>query len=293
MSEICLSCKKSNDIFIKTNRFGKNYNATENITAKWALEYGYKNNTPPEGFERLNHKKKYNQKKGHFVKLKPGKKFANRYIYAWAATEMVDDLKIKEPLSAYYSKNYINDIFGKLNKNGEITIKIRNPQIYKEKITFPPHIHYKISNKIGNDYTDDFFTLTYLRKMSYMDIKKIVKSKSQKYILLNTLPIEYFAKYKIPYSVNLSYKEKCLNKPKKVEEFFKDILINYPIIKKKVLEKKIELNEIPIIVYCANPECNAANKVADKLLQNGFVNIFYYKGGLKEYYKKTHVEKLF
>ena len=291
MVKICLSCKKSNNIFIKTDKFGKVYNNRDNITAEWAKKYGYKNNTPPEGYDKLRTKNIYNQKTGNLIKIKAGKKFANRYIYVWASLVMKDDLLIKDPRNAYYSSKRINDVFGKLDKNGEITIKIRNPQIYREKYTFPPHIHYKISNKSGTDYTIDFFTMTYLRKIKYEDINRIINQKHKRYILVNALSAEYFARYMIPTSVNLSYKDRL--QEENVKSFFNDVLINYPDIKRKVKGKKLKLTDIPIVVYCAKPECQAAEILANKLLKNGFVNILYYKGGLKEYYKKVYNEKLF
>lgn len=38
-----------------------------------------------------------------------------------------------------------------------------------------------------------------------------------------------------------------------------------------------------IVVYCANFDCQASTKAAEKLLAMGYKNVFDYKGGLKDY----------
>ena len=291
MVKICLSCRNAGNSHAIANKFGKVFNNKKNISAKWAKEYGFINNTPPIGYQRLKQKNIFNQKTGNKTKLDLGKKFANRYIYVWAALPIDDSLLIKNAKSAYFSNKKINDVFGKLDKNGCITIKIRNPQVYKEEGVFPPHLHYKVANKDGTDFTVDFFTKTYLRKINYNNL--LSNLKKENYLVLNSLANEYFIKYYIPGSYNLYYK-KCKSMTKEnVDSHIKDILINYPKILNKVKKKKIALNNIPIIVYCANPTCNAAKYLANSLLAKNFVNILYYSGGLKEYYKKQKNVNLF
>ena len=175
MVNICLSCSEANDIESKAKKFGQVFNNKVNVEAKWAKDFGFVNNAPPIAYKRLKEKKIFNQKKGNIVELNLGKKFANRYIYLWAALPSTDRLKIHHPLKAYNLKTKINDIFGKLNRDGKIKIRIQNPQVYKKKKAYPPHLHYKVANKEGNDFTKDFFTRTYLGDVDYKFVMEKVK----------------------------------------------------------------------------------------------------------------------
>lgn len=291
MVQICLSCKEANKKLSKATKFGKIFNNRKKVSAKWADKYGFINNTPPRGYVCLKNKKRFNQKTGNEISIKLGKKFANRYIYVWAALPISDSLIIKNPKNAYFSNRNVNDVFGRLDKDGSIKIKIRNPQIYKEEEHFPPHIHYKVADKEGTDYTIDFFTMTYLRKINYDNLMDMLKQRN--YVILNSLPDKYFMKYYIPGSNNLYYKKCAKMNVGEVYKFIEEILINYPKIYKQVKSKKLNINNIPIIVYCANAKCKAAKELADSLLRKSFVNILYYPGGLNEFYKKTYNMKLF
>ena len=68
--------------------------------------------------------------------------------------------------------------------------------------------------------------------------------------------------------------------------WFKDVIsINYLKINKLIKSKKLELYEVPIIVYCAHNKCNTSEVSAIELLKKGFVNLMDFKGGMKEYLK--------
>ena len=62
---------------------------------------------------------------------------------------------------------------------------------------------------------------------------------------------------------------------------------NYPKINKMIKSKKINIYELPIVVYCAHNKCNAGHKCAMELLKKGFVNISDFAGGMEEYLKKN------
>ena len=58
-------------------------------------------------------------------------------------------------------------------------------------------------------------------------------------------------------------------------------------ITRALKEGKIQIKELPIVVYCAHSKCNSSHIAAEELLKKGFVNISEYKGGMKEYNKKS------
>ena len=63
------------------------------------------------------------------------------------------------------------------------------------------------------------------------------------------------------------------------------IELNYKKLHNYIKKGKLEIYEVPIIVYCAHDKCNAGELAAIELLRKGFVNIMDFKGGMKEYLK--------
>ena len=62
---------------------------------------------------------------------------------------------------------------------------------------------------------------------------------------------------------------------------------DYPRIARALKDGKIQIKELPIVVYCAHSKCSSSHIAAEELLKKGFVNISEYKGGMKEYNKKS------
>ena len=69
------------------------------------------------------------------------------------------------------------------------------------------------------------------------------------------------------------------------------IEIHYPKLHTYVKNKKIDIYEVPIVVYCAHDKCNAAELTIKELMKKGFVNIHEFSGGMKEYREKYSQDK--
>lgn len=287
MVKVCLACEIDNKKKSRAKKFFQVYNNRNKVSAKWALDAGFINNVPPNGYKRLKEKKKVEQKKGNKFTLQLPKSYANHYIYIWAAKDCHNRSKIVHPKVSYglaEKRVQMNDVFGKLNNKAQITFKIQNPCVYKKGHTYPPHIHYKVAKKDCSGYTKDFYTMTYLGDIDKKET--LDKLKEGKTMVLNALPCKYYAKHNIPGSYNLGYDVARKMNSKDIENYIKDILINYPKLEKMVKTKKIALHNIPIIVYCAHDKCDAGLYLANELLKHDFVNIIHYLGGINEYYKK-------
>ena len=70
-----------------------------------------------------------------------------------------------------------------------------------------------------------------------------------------------------------------------LKQLIEIIRINYPKIYKKLKNEKLTLSEVPIIVYCHNPKCDASHKLMNKLYECNIYNVYHYPGGLKEWFK--------
>lgn len=80
------------------------------------------------------------------------------------------------------------------------------------------------------------------------------------FVLINVLPASYFESKRIPGSVNIP-----------LAELNEETMATY--------EK-----DTPLVVYCANPPCQASTKAAKKLQSMGFATVFDYKGGIDDWY---------
>lgn len=76
--------------------------------------------------------------------------------------------------------------------------------------------------------------------------------------LINVLPVEKYQKAHIPGSDNI---------PLESEDFLDQV------------EDKLDNKDDPVVVYCANTECDASPKAARKLEEAGFSDVYDYEGG--------------
>ena len=209
---------------------------------------------------------------------------SNKRIFYWVANPQEDIHKILGPKEAY--GEYENHGLLKTDDKGEVILKFNPPQPYKEKYkTNPRHIHYILE---GSDQTWlPLKTIRIIQSVSLEFLDERIKSKDM--IILNALPEKYYKKDKIPNSYNLPVEslEKLTgeSKTRKVKIFVKSVLKNYPEIERLVNGKKLSLEDVPIITYCAHSKCDASDKLIDHLYECKFNNTQEYKGGIKEYNK--------
>lgn len=282
MKNICASCVGVNvENIIKTN---------DNNLPKWLENIDYVSK-----FIRQSKIVRYKQSKTNMkLELNVGKVYANRYILYWGAEPSIN-LNIKHAKKAY--SNFKNYGVSTIDKNGNVVLYFNCPQPYKttEKNkthpeTYYRHIHFCYANKDNTEWIDKVYT-----KVVICDItlsKSLHLLKHNKVVMLNALPSEYYAKSHIPNTFNLNVDKAKKFSQKQLFEWMLDVIqINYNSIYQLIKNNKINLYEIPIIVYCSHEQCTAAYNLAIELLKKGFVNLLYYKGGTKEYLSKKKSNK--
>ncbi len=219
------------------------------------------------------------------ARLTLGKDNSNKYVYYWASNPQENIHEILEPEKAY--GEYENHGLKKCDEKGEVLLKFNPPQPYKEnKKTHPRHIHYLLESPEKTWLPLKTIRIICSISLEYLDEK--IKEKDT--LIINALPTKYYEENKIPESYNLpsSSLEKLTNESKyrRIKNFVKIYIKKYPILIEKFNDKKIKLEDIPIITYCANSKCNASMKLIDHLYECGFNNVYEYKGGIEEYNKK-------
>ena len=231
------------------------------------------------------------------LKLKLNKKFANRKLLYWASDskKRLSDLNVLDARKAYADFN--NNGITIVDKNGNINIKFRCPQIYSAKTTHKSkpktyfrHLHFVVSDINRKRWLPTIYTKIVVCKFDLATTLRLLKSGT--IVLINALPCEYYAKDHIPGSYNLYYKDiKKMNQSEIHNWFHNLVKVHYPKIYKNIHSKKLNISEIPIVTYCAHSKCNASHLAIEELMKKGFVNVNEYDGGMKEYRKKFPQEK--
>ena len=234
------------------------------------------------------------------VEIDFGKENANRLVYYFGANESIMQHTSIYPNSYKNSKN--NGLVF-LNKKGCATIHLNCPQNYKDvplkgsgleckdkngKLIknqgYMNHIHMIVSNKNMDGWLDKLHTTNVVCKIN-KQIYNIHKTNKTR-IIINSIE----SKYNIDgTNMNIVYNDiknkqnvsTLLRKQIKTEALKHDKF-------KKFIQNPNKCNpnpviEIPLIVYCHNPECHASKDLIDLLYKAGFHNVLYYPGGFMDY----------
>ena len=87
---------------------------------------------------------------------------------------------------------------------------------------------------------------------------KDMMDKQEDFVLVETLPEEAFRKEHLPGAINI---------PTGADDF------------EERFEKLVQDKQRPIVVYCANTDCDASPKAAKKLEKMGYENVMDYEAG--------------
>ena len=280
MGKICLTC----EVTQKMNKA-----ELEKTIPDWYKEIGNYSLLPPF----LNNNDKYNANKRTLQTIKPDitnyevniklNEKSNTWICYWAADYSKDFMKIKSAKEAY--NKFKNHGLVKTNSSGDTTFVLNCPQPYSvDNITYPRHVHYCLLNR-DNFWSDDIKTLVVSCKINFKMIREYNHKKC--HFLINALPKDNYNRCHIPNSYNLplSLIDRSSSQEKKtiIKKFLEDNLSNYPRLNKSVKGEKLNIFNLPIVVYCAHSQCHASEKLIEHLIDAGFVNILEYPGGTKEW----------
>ena len=276
MKNICASCKSVNvKSIIKTDN---------NKLPKWLQKTDYVSKFIEKTPLKLYKKGKSNMK----LKLNVGLKNKNKLMLYWGAKSS-NSILVKDAKKAY--GNFSNYGVCKVNNDGIATLFFDCPQPYStiekgstKRESFYRHLHFCFSNYNKSSWLETVYTKIIICDLNLKQTLDL--QKKQSIILINALPNKYYSKSHIQNSWNLPVKElKKMTQNELLNWFAEVISLNNTKLYNLIKSKKINLYEIPIVVYCANEKCNAGYLAAIELLKKGFINISDFKGGMKEYLK--------
>jgi len=215
-------------------------------------------------------------------------KETDNWLLFWAA-EAGASLEGDKPEGA--AKSYGNEEnrgLTKIDSDGNATFKLNCPKLYTEEDqVFPRHVHYTVLTE-DKVWSTNIGTIEVTCKLSFETMEKIQNKRT--YVIINALSKEAYDENHIPNSI-LCHHESLdgLKKQKKtgiIKKLLNENLSDYPPVKEFVKEVD-DIKQIPIIVYCANDECDASSKLMEHLYSCGFFNVMEYSGGMKEWLEKS------
>ena len=284
MSGICASCLDFDvsDI-VKSDK---------KLKPKWLSEHDYVLEFISENSLKLPNRIPTNCNVSTTVKL--GKQHIGKKILYWAADEQKHNIPIINDAKIAYN-NFSNSGIAVVKRNGEATLKLRCPRIYtttasnkSNKQSYFRHMHFVVSDNEKTKWESQIFTKLIICKYDYKKTIKLLKDGYS--VFINALPCEYYAKDHIPNTYNLFNKDIKKMTQNILFDWFRSVIkLHYPKLEVLIKSKKIKINEIPIITYCAHDKCNASQLALEELLKKGFVNVNEYSGGMKDYRNKSKI----
>ena len=264
MSKLCVTCQDS--INSLTDQL---FSRDDEEIPDWFKEIGNYSLLPPPLNRNPNynfylnqpatsHPKKFNIVVSTNVKdILPNTK--NTYVFFWGSLKR-DYLNTKYPQPAKAYGDFSNCGVAKINGKGKVVFKFVNPTPYQyEGVKYPPHLHFVYLKK--NRLWDDVcHTLIVTPNIKLPLFKTLLKS--GKYLVLCALP-QRFGFPIIKGSHRLSFEAPLNSIDEKITHF----------LSQKLLKNNDNIKNIPIITYCKNKECDAEDKLIEKLRKLGYINV--------------------
>ncbi len=204
--------------------------------------------------------KSYCNKKGYKIEMTGLKPNSTIFYFGSQSRDFRKSIQMR---NVAYGK-LKNSGVTKSDSKGNATFYLTCPQIYKEPIhkrIYSRHFHFLYYNSKKKSWNQKLYTHKILCDIHQADVKKYMLSKSVK--IVDALPSKYYAKKHIYKALNMPYNK------------------TYTL---STVQKKLGKNKnVPIIVYCYSPKCNAAEKLATKLDKLGYHNILHYVNGISQW----------
>lgn len=104
-----------------------------------------------------------------------------------------------------------------------------------------------------------------MQALSRAELKKMNEKQHEDIVLINVLSRDAFNKEHIRTSINI---------PHERADF------------EEMVESVVGNKDRKVVVYCANFECSASPKAAEKLEKAGFTQVYDYEGGTKDWFEQ-------
>ncbi len=198
----------------------------------------------------------------------------NSYVF-YFGTKCRDFRKPIISMDSAYS-NLQNSGVTKTDTKGRAVFYLRCPQIYRNENgkVYSRHFHFLYWNGKKGEWSRRVLTHQIFCDIHQSSVKKYMKSRNV--ILVDALPKSYYEKKHIEGAINLPVDERW-NKSEVIRRI-------------KKVKKNVHMLS-PMILYCYSKDCDAAEKVYEKLNKMGFYNTLHYVDGISKWNGKIESKK--
>lgn len=230
------------------------------------------------------------------VHLKLREDLSGRSVLFWA-TKPQRGITVPDAKEAY--DEFKNSGVSYVKQDGSVDLKLRCPSIYsaipyykQKKQTFPRHVHWVVSNRAKTAWEPTVYTTIMICGSSKAQVGRAIITQSA--FVVNALSQEYHNKLSIDGTCSLGHERiAALSSGRVCGEVITKMKKQVPMLVAKAQAAGTQLSDLPIILYCAHKECNAAKRLAGHLLKAGFTNLYYYKAGLVGWFGTDLVRQAF
>lgn len=267
-SSVCVSCTTNHGIT----------STTDSKMPKWLANINYvtrfKQRTPLTVYRQSNIPKLLTLDVSDILKTitltKP------QYLLVWGTLPIDQTQRLIGAKSAYddFRNHQVIKVSSKTTK---VYVYLQCPRPYRAQTisesktkSYPRHIHFCFG--AGGRWFSKNYTKNVYCNIEYPEFLRLRRMASS--MVVNALSKTSFQKYHIPNSVNLPSTTSL--RGSKLRQWFEQ---------RQPHKTRKNITEVPIVVYCAHKTCQAGHRLTRLLVEQGFVNVYHYVGGNREYRK--------
>lgn len=277
---MCASCRKG------TIAFQTTIDTDETKLPLWLRECDYVQNFIDS---HSSFRQKHPNGASSAIQLQLSSQLEGRSILFWAAKHRVG-IKVPSAKEAY--GDFRNSGVSYVKPDGSVVLKCMCPSVYKAKPwhahsykTYPRHIHWMISNTSKTEWLKPVYTTNFICGSSRDQVEHAIRTQGA--LVINALSEETHSRYNIPNTVSFGHEMVANWSTSKICRRIKDSMKQQvPALVEKASTMGVKLEDLPLIIYCANRQCNAAKHLARYLLRAGFTNLYDYKDGVQGWHSR-------
>ena len=197
------------------------------------------------------------------------------WIFYWASRGR-NYMKTSYPSAESAYGAFKNCGLAKLENSQTVSLRFKNPKPYQvDGTAYPPHIHFVALDAETQFWNPKLYTHLITPNIDLGLFRSLVASR--KYLILNAIP-ESMGLPVIPNTHTLAFNTPIRQINNKIQT----------LADEAELDDENKITELPIIVYCKNPECDASAKLISSLRELSYINIITFKEGLEAFYDTTY-----
>jgi len=210
-----------------------------------------------------------------------GKSNANKYVFYFASKDRkqlgTNCLKLLRKKLAYRGSNNIG--VTKTDSNGEAIFKFICPQPYKENHKlYVSHVHFLLQES-ETRWEEKLHNVGVICSIDAKSLAKTINHNCS--LVLNSSELNDYISQHIPNSFPLP--ASMTKNGDEIKKYIKALINGDKLLRTKFERSKVDILEIPLVIYCNDKGCHSTDDLLNKLWRIGFKNLKVYSGSISEY----------